>query len=251
MPSSSICCAQLLAEVAHRDQVLAFLAVGVADVGDRVAEEVGDGHAGDRRRVLERQEEARLGPLVGLQREEVLAVERGRALGHLVVRVAHQGVAQGALARAVRAHQGVDLALAEREVDPLEDLLAVDGDVQVVDRKNLAHQSDVLVGTLKLAKESAWPRSRRAVAVEPALAEPQAAPSTFSNIFRSSAQTARSALGQLVVGAGMLLQDRDRDPHRCATSASIPRSCRGAELTSRPSHSSPVTWTGTARPGGR
>ena len=66
-----------------------------------------------------------------------LAVERGRALGDLVVRVAHQGVAQGALARAVGPHQGVDLALADREVDPLEDLLAVDGDVQVVDLRTL------------------------------------------------------------------------------------------------------------------
>ena len=64
--------AELLAEVAHRDQVLALLAVGVADVGHRVAEEVGHRHAGDRRRVLEGQEEPGLGPLVGLQGQEVL-----------------------------------------------------------------------------------------------------------------------------------------------------------------------------------
>ena len=59
--------AQLLAEVAHRDQVLALLAVRVADVGDGVAEEVGDRHAGDRRRILECQENPGLGPLVRLQ----------------------------------------------------------------------------------------------------------------------------------------------------------------------------------------
>ena len=83
-----------------------------------------------------------------------LAVERDRALGHLVVRVAHQGVAQRALARAVGAHQGVDLALADRQVDPLEDLLAVDGDVQVLDRKDLAHQSLALLRSSTLAGTS-------------------------------------------------------------------------------------------------
>ena len=63
--------AQLLAEVAHRDQVFAFLAARVADVGHRVAQEVGHRDPGDRRRVLERQEDPGLGPLVGLHGQHV------------------------------------------------------------------------------------------------------------------------------------------------------------------------------------
>jgi len=79
--------AHLLAELAHRDQLLAFLPAGVADVGDRVAEEVGDGDARDRGRVLEGEEQARLGPIIGLHRQEVLAVEGGGAAEDLVIRV--------------------------------------------------------------------------------------------------------------------------------------------------------------------
>ena len=46
------------------------------------------------------------------------------AAEHLVAGAAHDHVGQGALAGAVRAHDGVHLAGADREVDPLEDLLA-------------------------------------------------------------------------------------------------------------------------------
>ena len=46
------------------------------------------------------------------------------AAEHLVAGASHDHVGQGALARAVRAHDGVHLAGADGEVDPLEDLLA-------------------------------------------------------------------------------------------------------------------------------
>ena len=215
--------ADLLAELAHRDQVFAFLAVGVADVGDGVAEEVGHRDARDRGRILEGQEQPGLGPLVGLQLQQVAAVERRRPRRDLVVRVAHQRVAERALARAVRPHQGMGLTLADREVDAPQDLLAADGDVQVVDRKHLAHQSPArdcglstrslglgrdarlrirqcakgreahtaLAGpgiTTGLASKSQerWPSSRHWL-------RRRLRPSTFSNIFRSMAQTPRSA----------------------------------------------------------
>ncbi len=42
--------------------------------------------------------------------------------------MAHQGVGEGRLARAVRAHDRVDLALADGQVDPLEDLVIGGGD---------------------------------------------------------------------------------------------------------------------------
>ena len=65
--------------------------------------------------------------------EEVLAVEQDLAVGHLVAGLAGQHIGERRLARAVRAHDGVHLALVHGEVETLEDLLAVDGDVQVLD----------------------------------------------------------------------------------------------------------------------
>ena len=47
--------------------------------------------------------------------------------------VGEEGVGERRLARAVGAHQGVDLALADREAQSAQDLGAVDGDVEVVD----------------------------------------------------------------------------------------------------------------------
>ena len=55
------------------------------------------------------------------------------ALGDLEVRVAHDRVRQGRLARAVGAHQRVDLALVDGEVQALEDLLVPGLDVEVLD----------------------------------------------------------------------------------------------------------------------
>ncbi len=132
--------AQFLAEVAHRDQVFAFLARRVADVGHRVPQEVGHRDAGDGRRVLEARKIPALARSSGSSRQDVLAVERDRAFGDLIIRVSHQGVAQGALPRAVGAHQGMDFSLAERQVHPAQDFLALDRHVQILDRKNLAHQ---------------------------------------------------------------------------------------------------------------
>ena len=53
------------------------------------------------------------------------------ALGHLEPGVAHDRVGQRRLAGAVGAHQGVDLALGDGQVDALEDLLLAGADVQV------------------------------------------------------------------------------------------------------------------------
>ena len=50
--------------------------------------------------------------------------------GDHVAGAAHDHVGQRRLARAVRAHQGVDLALAHGQVDPAQDLLALNGRVQ-------------------------------------------------------------------------------------------------------------------------
>ena len=80
---------------------------------DDHAQVLGDGHAGDRDRVLEGHEQARAGALVGIGLGDVLALEEDLALGDLEVRMTHDRVRQRGLARAVRAHQRVELAGAD------------------------------------------------------------------------------------------------------------------------------------------
>ena len=107
-------------------------AVGV----DRRAQEARHGQAGDRHRVLEGQEHAEAGALVDRELEEIAALPEHLAGPDHVRGVAHQRVGQGGLARAVGAHDGVDLALADGQVDPLEDLVIGvrhGGHVQVAD----------------------------------------------------------------------------------------------------------------------
>ena len=117
-----------LGEVFDLDLVLAArLAVGVDDHPQVLA----DRDAGDRDRVLEGHEEAGLRAHVGVGLGDVLALEGDRALGHLERGVAHDRVGQGRLARAVRPHQRVDLALLDVEVEAAEDLLVLDAHVQV------------------------------------------------------------------------------------------------------------------------
>ena len=96
-----------------------------ADGGGRGAQEVRDRDAGDLDGVLHRQEDAGAGALVDGHREDVLAVEGHGAAGDGVLRVAGDGVGQRRLAGAVRAHDRVGLAGADRQVDAGEDLLAV------------------------------------------------------------------------------------------------------------------------------
>ena len=90
-------------------------------------------HAGDLDRVLERHEHAFARAFVRIHREQVLAVVEHFAARHLIFRVPRERAGQRALAGAVGPHDRVDLALADREVDALEDLLVVDFDLQVPD----------------------------------------------------------------------------------------------------------------------
>ena len=107
------------------------------DRGLRGAEEVRDGHAGDLDGVLHREEEAGAGTRVDRHLEHVLAVEQDLALDDVVLRVAGDRVGERGLAGAVRAHDRVDLALLDDEVDAAEDLaralVGLDVDVQVLD----------------------------------------------------------------------------------------------------------------------
>src|SRR3954453_5523125 len=118
---------ELGAELLDVDRVL--LAARV----DRHPQEVGDRDAGDGDRVLEGEEETRVRAVLGVGLGDVLALEADRALGDLVVRVAQDGRGERRLAGAVGPHQGVQLALADAQVDALEDLAILDADMEVAD----------------------------------------------------------------------------------------------------------------------
>ena len=85
------------------------LAAVLADGVQRGLEEVGVGDAGDLHRVLEGQEHALAGALLGVHLQQVPAVEEHLALGDLVVLAAGEHLGQGGLAGAVRPHDGVHL----------------------------------------------------------------------------------------------------------------------------------------------
>ena len=114
---------QLLAELRDADGVVLAVRPALAVRVDGHAQEVRDGDAGNRVRVLEAEEETGARPLVRLQLEQVLAHEQDLALGGLVAGVAHQHVRERGLAGAVRPHDRVDLPARHLEVDAAQDLL--------------------------------------------------------------------------------------------------------------------------------
>ncbi len=105
------------------------VAVGV----EHRAQVLGDRHAGDRHRVLEGQEQAHPGPLVGVDLGDILALEQDLTFGHLEVRVAHDRVRERRFAGTVGAHQRVDLALVDGQVQSAQNLLLTGSDVKVSD----------------------------------------------------------------------------------------------------------------------
>ena len=123
--------AQLLHEVAQLRRL-------APDRGDRGPQEVRHRHAWHLDRVLHGQEQARPGAGVHAHGQHVLAVERDAAPGDQVLGMTGDRVGQGGLAGAVRAHDGVGLALADGQVHATQDL-PVDpnalfhADVQVAD----------------------------------------------------------------------------------------------------------------------
>ena len=100
---------------------------------DGGAHEVHHRHAGDFHRRLEGQEQSLVRPVFGRKGQQVLAVEGDRAARHFVGGMAHQHIAQRALARAVLSHQGVYLAVADGEVDAPQYLFAIDAGMEVFD----------------------------------------------------------------------------------------------------------------------
>jgi hypothetical protein len=102
----------------------------------RRLEEIGVVHAGNLDRVLKRHEHALAGALVRIQVEEILALVDDGAAGDLVFGMAGQRAGQRALARPVRSHDGVHLAGVHVQVDPFQDRLALDLDLEILDIKH-------------------------------------------------------------------------------------------------------------------
>ena len=121
----------LLHEVQEVDGVQLGQPAVLADRVQRRLQEVDVAHPGDLDRVLEGQEDALAGALFGRQGQEVLALEEDLACGDGVARPAGQHVGERALAGAVRAHDGVDLAGLHREVEAAQDLVVADPGVKV------------------------------------------------------------------------------------------------------------------------
>ena len=94
--------------------------------------------------VDEGEEHPRRGALLGHHGEQVNAVVEDSPCGHLVGIPAGEDVRQGALARPVRAHHRVDLAVWDHQADPVEDLAGADRHVQVLDAQ---HQRRLLPGS--------------------------------------------------------------------------------------------------------
>ena len=110
-----------------------FLALGQTGL-KRGADEVGNRHAGDFHRVLEGDKKPRAGALVGLLHfKKIQAIERDRAAGDLIVGVAGHDFGEGGFAGTVLAHDRVDLALGNFEVEAFEDLAVADVGGEVFD----------------------------------------------------------------------------------------------------------------------
>jgi hypothetical protein len=99
----------------------------------RGAQEIGVVDARDLDRILEREEQPERSARLGLELEQVPALELHRARGDLVALATGQHVAQRGLAGAVRTHDRVHLARVHREREALQDFLARDPDMEVVD----------------------------------------------------------------------------------------------------------------------
>jgi len=92
-------------------------------------------HARDRRGILKGEEEAGASPLVGGQSENILAVEGGAPRGHLIFRMTGEREGQRRFAAAVGAHERVNLAAFDHEIDAFEDLVSVDAAMKIFDAK--------------------------------------------------------------------------------------------------------------------
>ncbi len=130
---------QFLAELTHGDEIFAFLARWVANIGRGMAEEIGHLHAGDRHRPLKRHENSRAGSFRGIPFGNVLAVEFDCPLGDFIVGVSHDDVAECALAGTVGSHESMGFATVDREIHAPQNWLAFDRDMEIRNFQRFSH----------------------------------------------------------------------------------------------------------------
>src|SRR5579875_1814950 len=103
---------------------------------ERSAQEVHGGYAGDLDGMLEAEEHSCRGTLLGGHAQQVKVIEEDAPCGHLVGFATGEDVGQGALARPVRTHHRVDLAVGDLQADSVENLTVTDRNVQAVDTQH-------------------------------------------------------------------------------------------------------------------
>jgi len=103
----------------HRVQLL--LAAVAADRVEGRLEEVMIPHPGDLHRILKGEKDALPGSLLGFDAGEITALVEDLARRDRVAGTPREQAGQGALARAVGAHHGVDLARSDGQIDPSQD----------------------------------------------------------------------------------------------------------------------------------
>ena len=78
-----------------------------------------------------------MGTLLGLELQQVFALEGDAAARDLVVGIPDEDGGEGALTRAVGSHDGVDLAFIDGEADPLEYFLISYASMEVLYLKHI------------------------------------------------------------------------------------------------------------------
>src|SRR5439155_25303027 len=105
----------------------------LADRVQRRPQEIQIADTGNLYRILESEEDTLTGPVLRRHFEQVLAFVKRLPLGHHVGVPPRKHLSQGALARAIRAHDGVDLAGPDLEVNATQDRFTTSFRVQVLD----------------------------------------------------------------------------------------------------------------------
>ena len=107
------------------------------------AEEIGVADARQLDRILEGEEQAGRRTLLWLHGQDVLAEEGDRAARDLIALTAGEHIGERRFARAVGTHDGMNLALGDREIDALEDFLIIDRGRQALDFQHLSKRPSV------------------------------------------------------------------------------------------------------------
>jgi len=86
--------------------------------------------------ILEGQENTGGGAIVGGQLQQVPTLEVHRPSGNLIIGVARQYLGEGTFARAIQAHDGVDLTGPHLQVEALENFYPIDAGMEIVNGQN-------------------------------------------------------------------------------------------------------------------